>query len=124
METGGAEEPGHAAGDDLRRQFHQRGQQRRAARIGLATDIRPLVGRQMIQRITHLAFDETALFFDYKQCALAAGKRLQTLGLQRPGHGHLVDRQLRVLLQPKPAQRVQRVFMRLADGHQADRGIR
>ena len=114
---------GEAGGDDLRRQLHQRRQQRRAGGVGLAADLRPLIGGQVVQRVADLRFDEAALLLHHQDRALAAGERAQALGLQRPGHRHLVERDLRVAFQVEHAQRVHRIGVRAPDGDDADRRI-
>ena len=77
----------------------------------------------MVEGIADLAFNEAALFLDHQDAALAAGKFAKTLGLQRPGHADLVDRELWMTIEPQTAQGVHRIFMRLANGDQADRGV-
>ena len=114
----------HAGADAFRRQFHQGGQQGLAGRGGLAADVRAFVGGQMVEGVADLRFHEAALFLDHQDGSAAAGEFLQALGFERPGHGHFVDGQLRMLLQTEATQRVHRVLMRLADGDQADRGVR
>ena len=118
-----AQERAQRRADQFRRQLQQRRQQRRAGRQRLAGDLGALVGRQVVQRVAQLRLDEAALLLDHQQRALAAGEVAQPLGLQRPGHADLVQRQLRMALQPQRAQRVQRVRMRAPDGDQADRRI-
>nr|WP_294567105.1 hypothetical protein [uncultured Rhodopila sp.] len=113
-----------ASGDALRRQFHQRRQQRRAARVRLAADLGAFIRRQVVERVADLAFDETALFLDHDQRALAAGEGAQPFRLQRPGHADLVDGEFGVGGEVEAAEGVQRVLMRLADGNHADAGLR
>ncbi len=93
-------------------------------RVGLAADLGAFVGWQVIQRVADLAFDEAALFLDDQDRALAAGEFTQALGFQRPGHADLVDGELRMLVQAQAAQGVHGVLVRLADGNQADGGVR
>ena len=81
------------------------------------------IGRQVVQRVADLRFDEAALFLDHQDRALAAGECAQALGLQRPGHRHLVERDLRVALEIQHAQRVHRIGVRAPDGDDADRRI-
>ena len=123
VEAGGSQEAGEAGGDDFRRQFHQRRQQRRAGWVGLAADLRTRARRQVVERVANLRFDEAALLLDHQDRALAAGERAQSLGFQRPGHRDLVERDLRVVLEVQHAQRVQRVVVRAADGDDADRCV-
>ena len=99
------------------------GQQWRAGRVGLAADRRAFVGRQVIQRVADLRFDQAALFLDHEDRALAASEVAQPLGFQRPRHRDLVKRDQRMPIKPKHAQRTQRVLMRAADGDNADRCI-
>ena len=86
-------------------------------------DLGALIGRQVVQRVTDLRFNEAALFLDHQDRTLAAGECAQALGLQRPGHRHLVERDLRVALQIEHAQRMHRIGVRAPDGDDADRRI-
>ena len=95
-----------------------------AERIGLAADFGAFVGRQVIEGVADLAFDETALFLDDQDGALAAGEIPKPLGFQRPGHADFVDGELRVVVQTEAAKGVQGVLVRLTDGDQADGGVR
>jgi hypothetical protein len=47
----------------------------------------------------------------------------QAFGFERPGHGNLVERDLRVVLEVQHAQCVQRIGVRAADGDDADRRV-
>jgi hypothetical protein len=74
IQAGGRRKIVMPADCDLGRQFHQRRQQRLAARGGLAADLRALVGGQVIQRVADLRLDEAALFFDHENETFAAGE--------------------------------------------------
>ena len=124
VESRGDQETSQPAGDDLRRQFHQLGDQRRTGGVGLAGDLRPGAGGKVVQRVPDLLLDEAALLLDHQQRPLAAREVAETLGLQRPRHRNLIDRDLRTAIEAQRAQRVQRVLVRLADGDQPDRGVR
>ncbi len=123
VQAGRTQEAGKPCGNDLRRQLHQRRQQRCAGGIRLAADLRALIGGQVVQRVADLQLDEAALLLDHQDRALAASERAQPLGLQRPGHRDLVERDLRVVLQIEHPQRVHRIGMRPPDGDDADRRI-
>src|SRR5580698_5111434 len=56
LSPGGAQKAGHAGGDEFGRQFHQRRQQRLAARGGLAADLGALVGGKVVKCIADLRF--------------------------------------------------------------------
>ncbi len=123
VQAGGPQECRKPDRHRLRRQLHQRRQQLRAGGRGLAADLRPLIGRQIVQRVADLRLDEAALLLHHQQRALAAGELAQALDLQRPGHRDLVERDLRMVLEIQHAQRMHRILVRAPDGDDADRRV-
>ena len=62
VQTSGSQEAGETGGDDLRRQLHQRRQQRRAGCVGLAADLRTFVRRQVVERVADLRSRRSCAF--------------------------------------------------------------
>ena len=124
VEAGRTQERGKAGGDDLRRQLHQRRQQRRTGGVGLAADLRPLDRPAGCTARRGSAIRRSCASPPPPGCArLPRANCAQALGLQRPGHRHLVERDLRVALQIEHAQRVHRIGVRAPDGDDADRRV-
>ena len=124
VQAGGSQEAGETGGDDFRRQFHQRRQQRRAGCVGLAADLRARARPAGCR-----ARRESALSTKLRFSSITRIARLPRANSRRPSVSSgqvmrdLVERDLRVVLEAQHAQRVQRVVVRAADGDQADRRV-
>ena len=109
-------------------QLAQLAQQRRAAAVALADQRRPGVGGRGVEQLAQLLLDDRRLLLDDQDLAQAVREGAQPRGLDRPAQAHLVEPhagggELR-RRQVEPAQHLHQVRMRLADGDDADRGLR
>ena len=52
---------------------------------------------QVVEDVADLGFDERAFFLDHQDLVEAGGEIAQALGLERPGHGDLVERKAEFL---------------------------
>ena len=113
--TGAVQKAGQSSADQLRRQLHRRRQQRLAFDRGTC--------RPGVQHVAQLHFDQRPLFLHDQYRPLTPCKRADRLGLERPGHRDLEHRHVRMAIEPQAAQRMNRVVMRLAHGHDAYAGV-
>ncbi len=123
---------GLGAGDDreerldevLRAEFENVLQEGLAVRPPLAPDLRPLSVGEAVERLLDLRLQERPLVLDDDELLLAAGEADEAVGLERPGHRHLVDgdahRPRPLLVDAEEGERLHEVAVRLAGRDEAD----